>query len=201
MTEPKFAFEIKDLEKGLARLQKDVDEQKAEREKLRDKVERLETTRIVLITVAAIFGIAGAWGASILQSVQNRLATAQGQVADLQQKGTQPIIDAERKAVADAISEISNAKEAQVEALNQQTSEAIEQGKSQVTATASQFSNEIRLIPQMKMRINALSAATDYLYSSASSARTFRNDPGEKPLDWLSHVVAKSTEVHQTLTQ
>jgi len=102
MPEQDAAYQTKDVEGRLERLQ--------------ERVQALETTRTVVIAIAAIFGIAGSWGLVVLQKVsgmQTQVENLRAQVEQLQ-KGTQQIFDAERRAARLAEQDFENSKNVQL---------------------------------------------------------------------------------------
>jgi DNA repair exonuclease SbcCD ATPase subunit len=113
MSESEIAYQFKDFQKQLERLEKDTAEGVGKVEKLQDRVRTLETTKNILVAVALIFGISGSFGWYLLQSAQTRLSQVSAQVEKLE-NGTKMISDAEQKAVADAKRDIDAERASQL---------------------------------------------------------------------------------------
>jgi len=76
MADEDISYRVKDLENQLSRL----DQQMAKVDKLQDTIQSLETTKNVLIAVAVIFGLAGAWGANALQAAKSDIVALQAPI-------------------------------------------------------------------------------------------------------------------------
>ena len=144
MTDQEATFRLNQLEKDLARQQRDSEKECSELkqtcEKLKEKIQALENTRTVVFVVAAIFGIAGAWGLNALQTakdsieaVQRNISNLQPQVTELRDNGTKPILEAARAATTLAKNEIkteadsqSNVAKAQIEASQKHVEESLQ---------------------------------------------------------------------------
>jgi hypothetical protein len=113
MSESELAYHVKDFQKQLERFEKSAAEGAAKVEKLRDRVQTLETTKNILIALALIFGVSGGFGWYLLQSAQTKLSEVSIQIEKLQ-NGTKVIFDAEQQAVADARREIAAEKASQL---------------------------------------------------------------------------------------
>jgi hypothetical protein len=139
MSEQEIAFRLTQLEKEVDRYRATCEKGQSEIEKLRDRVQSLETVRTVVVSVAVIFGLAGAWGSRVLHSVQHDIEPLQSQVAELQ-KGSQPIFDAARKAAAQANDIIDQHAREQVAQVHSQINAFVGDAKSQIDAQAQQDS-------------------------------------------------------------
>jgi DNA repair exonuclease SbcCD ATPase subunit len=150
MPEQDASYRLRDAERQLERLEKEFEKYKegsaAKIDRVQERVQTLETTRTVLIALAAIFGLAGSWGLIALQTAQSKISEMQAQVEQLQ-KGAKAVFEAEQQAVSDAKREIQDTKERQLVDFNSRLQEAA---------------------PRLQAQLNDLKQWTSYIYASAS---------------------------------
>ena len=161
MSEQEMAFRLTQLEKDVDRYRAACEKGQSEIEKLRDRIQSLETIRTVVLSIAAVFGLAGAWGSHVLHSVQHDVGPLQSQGAELQ-KGTQPIFEAAGKAAAQANDIIDEHAREQVAQVHSRINAFVGDAKSQIDAQAQQDS-----VLNLAKQVRRLNKWNDVMLSNA----------------------------------